>query len=245
MQRLHSTVSTTTYNRAYLVKAWEHRSTLGEHERHGFAQFFYLTIASHVEACMGEIIERRLMYTRTLVREVRDQSFSWKKEGVEVSHSAAPLYSALRGVVEHFARKAEKAPLEPLSEYFQDLFGVKLPSLLGELHSDLKALASLRNVFAHGRSLWLEFEQSERNLVVLEQNPLQLPAQRLYAAGILKSLQIDGDDHHEFRTAFYSDPALLYFLDRAKRIETLFKGQLTFEPERDMPLMVSLPELQA
>lgn len=244
MKLLYSTISSTTYNRAYLVKVWDGRGGLQDSERYGFAQFIYLTITGHLEACMGELIDRRLMYVRSMTRELRDKSVSYEKDGQQISHAYGPLYESLQGALDHFQRKAARAPLDNLSELFQDLFGVKMPDLLKDLHPDLKALAALRNVFAHGRDLWMEFDQSDANLLVLDQNPLKLPAERLYAAGILKSLRVDAKTHHEFRVAFYSDAALLHFLAQARRIEGVLKALLVYPPETEMPLMVSLPEIK-
>lgn len=244
MKLLHSTISSTTYNRAYLLKAWAARGDLQDYERYGFAQFIYLTITGHLEACMGEVIDHRLMYMRSMTRELRDKSVTYEKDGERISHAYRPLYDSLQGVLVHFQRRAVKAPLENLSELFQDLFGVKMPDLLKDLHPDLKALAALRNVFAHGRDLWMEFEQSDENLLILDQNPLKLPAERLYAAGVLKSLRVDARTHNEFRAAFYSDAALLYFLAQARSIETALKAVLVLPPETEMPIMVSLPELK-
>ena len=190
---LHSTsVSTTTFSRAYLQRAWEQRETLAAYERNGFAQFFYLTTTGHLEASMAEIMDRRIMYTRSVVSRMKNQSFQWGNKLDEPSYPTRPIHDSLMNILLHFNRKIEKAPLDSLIELFQDLFALKLPDLLGEAYQDLKALASLRNIFAHGRVFRLAFEQDEENNVLsLDKNPLQLPAQRLLAAGVLTTLRFD------------------------------------------------------
>lgn len=82
-------------------------------------------------------------------------------------------------------------------------------------------------------------------MLVLDQNPLQQPAQRLVAAGILKTLRISAREEQGFRAAFYGDSALLYFLDKARNIEERLQTVLVFPPEQEIPMMVRLPQLQA
>ena len=245
MRVLHSTISSTTYNRAYLVRAWDQRVGLQDYERYGFAQFFYLTVTGHVEASMAEVMERRLMYMRTMFSELRDKSLTWKVEEKDVSYPYTPLYKSLQGAVGSFEERLGYASLESLSQMFQELFDVKLKELMGDLNPDLQALAKLRNVFAHGRGLWLQYENTDDNLLVLDQNPLQQPAQRLLGAGILKTLRVSGREEQAFRAAFYGDAALLYFLEKARAIEERLQTVLVFPPEREVPLMVRLPELHA
>lgn len=243
MEKLRSTITTTTslaisttiFNRAYLECAWKQRSQLTDYERNGFSQYFYLTVTGHLEASMSELIEHRQMFIRTMASPLKDTS---------VENSFLPIYESLKGVLGHFGRKVDKAALESLIELFQDIFAIKLKDVLGdELHKDLKALSSLRNVFAHGRDLQYRFDQTVDNRLILEETPLQPPAHRLLAAGILKNLNFNRHTYHELQTALYSDSAMLYFLNAAQEIESKLKELLVSPLETDIPLMVSLPIL--
>ncbi|MEI6847774.1 MAG: hypothetical protein WCK32_07030 [Chlorobiaceae bacterium] len=144
-----------------------------------------------------------------------------------------------------FEKKAETATLEKIKSVFSQIFDIDLKNTLGDLNSDLEALAKLRNIFAHGNDLWLQFEQTEENRMSLDKNPLQLPAQRLLTAGILKNLRFDGRNNHEFMTIFYHDDAMLYFLDKSQKIELTLKSFcIPFETE--LPFMIfPLPDLKA
>ena len=242
--QLSSSISTTNFSRAYLRRAWETRSTLADYEKNGFAIFFYLTVTGHVEASMVELMERRLMYTRSVVSRHKEGAFSWAGTDSPL-FPTRPIHDTLMSVIAHFARRIDKASLDSLIELFQDVFAVQLSETLGDSYLDLKALAGLRNVFAHGREMWLKFVQDEANLLSLDRNPLQLPAQRLLAAGVLSTLEFDSRTHNEFQRAFFSDAAMLYFLGRAREIESKLKDVLAFAPEMQVPLMVALPNLTA
>lgn len=243
MKIISASISTTTFTRAYLQRAWESRSTLAEYERNGFSIFFYLTVAGHVEAFMVELMERRLMYSRSVVAKLRDGTFNWETQKDGSGYSTLPIHDTLVGLISQVSGRLEKAALDSLMELFQDVFAIHFSDVLGDLHLDLKALACLRNLCAHGRDFWLRFNQDEDNLLSLDKNPLQLPAQRLLAAKVLPNLKFDAWTHPDFQRALFSDAAMLYFLGRAQEIESKLKGVLAFVPENDVPLMVSLPDL--
>lgn len=232
-----TSISTTAFSRAYLKKAWETRDTLTDYERRGFAQFFYLTIAGHVEAVMVELISLRLMYIRSATNVM--QAPSTFKE-----HSIKPLRDSLDSILNGFEIRVEHAPLKPLISLFQEAFALKLSKLLGkDLFAELDALADLRNIFAHGRQLSLDFEYTDENYLNLEGNPLENPAKRLVMAGILSHLKFDGTNHQEFQRAFFSDAAMLHFFRKAGEIETKLKTVLTYPPELKASLMISLSKL--
>jgi len=245
MKILSASVSTTTFSRAYLQRAWEQRNTLAEYERNGFAQFVYLTITGHLEASMVELMNRRIMYARSVLSPMRAGNCRWGEKAEAPSVPTRPIHDSLMSLLAHFDRKIDKAALDGLIELFQDVFAVKLTDLLAESHQYLKALASLRNVFAHGRDFWIAFGQDDQNALSLGRNPLQLPAQRLLAANVLTTLHFDAWTHPDFQKAFFSDAAMLYFLGKARHIEALLKTVLTFDPEKEVPLMVALPDLLA
>lgn len=243
MKLLNSSINTTVFTRSYLEFAWTNRSQLSEYERAGFAIFFYTTLFGHIEACLAEVIENRLISIRVVNKKLRDDSFSWKNDPEQAEYPTLPIYESIESLILTQAKQIEKAPINSLSESFQQVFNIKLSSLLGEYNKDLLALRDLRNVFAHGRDLWLEFNQDDENSASLNNNPLHLPAQRLLNAGIIQNLNILPSDHHEFRLKFFSDEVMLYFLGCAKEIEKKTKSALNFKAEDDYPLLVSLPDL--
>jgi len=111
----------------------------------------------------------------------------------------------------------------------------------------LLALASLQNLFAHGRDFFLDFENpfNVPAYASLDLNPIQRPALRLHAAGIIKDLKITGQTQDYFQSAFFADEALLYFYRAAKQIEEKLLENVTFLPEKFLRSVPKLPELQA
>jgi hypothetical protein len=144
------------------------------------------------------------------------------------------------------ADQSHTAPLNRLMEHHNMLFSPSLLDLLGkDLHADLLALAQLRNLFAHGREFFLEFDDPFAGHATLDANPIQAPALRLHKAGIIKDLKITGQNHDVFQSAFYSDDALLYFHSAVRQIEQKLSANVTFLPEKRLWTVDPLPELTA
>lgn len=61
-QRSKSRISSGTYGKAFLAKAWEMREDLLDYERRRFAQFFYLTVCGHLESVIISHIKMRLFF---------------------------------------------------------------------------------------------------------------------------------------------------------------------------------------
>lgn len=120
-------------------------------------------------------------------------------------------------------------------EIFAWVFPEKLRDVIGsELHEDMIALSDLRNIFAHGRQIFMDFygEGFLDLLGSLDGNPLKKPANRLFKVGIIKSLEITGQNHNDFYAVFYSDDAMLYFYRAVNSIEEKLEANSTFLPER-------------
>jgi hypothetical protein len=69
-----------------------------------------------------------------------------------------PVYESLFRVIAALEEQSHNATLNKLTELYNVLFSPSVREIVGkELHEDLLALASLRNLFAHGRDFFLEF----------------------------------------------------------------------------------------
>ncbi|MFE1746048.1 hypothetical protein [Coleofasciculus sp. H7-2] len=168
-------------------------------------------------------------------------------DGGQIHHcELKPVIESLLQIVSFVANDTENAPINKLVELYSKVFSQSLKEITGkDLYDDLNALASLRNLFAHGRDLFIEFDDPFANKATLDKNPLQKPAQRLYQAGIIKDFKITGRNYHEFQALFYSDDILLYFYRSVQKIENILIESIAFIPEKSMIYMPSLVDLEA
>jgi hypothetical protein len=241
-------ISTNTFSKAFLSKAWEARNDLLDYEKRGFAQFFYLTICGHAESLLAKIITTRLLFIHTLVHWEELPPMPYENDDVTQTCSLEPVITSIKQIAKSLERETESASLNKLIELHGRTFPQKLKEIVGaKLSADLDALASLRNLFAHGRDLIMDFDIDENFDFkgTLDGNILKHPAQRLHEAGIIKDFDINGQNHHEFHAIFYGDAAMLYFYNAVQSIEEGLRSSTTFLPEKDFHFHSKLPDLKA
>lgn len=242
-------ISTTVFSKAYLATAWKDRGELQDYEKRGFGQFFYLTICSHLESVIAEIIQKRLESIQFMVGWETLPPIQFEVDNQIQEYSLSPVYTSLLSIVAQIKNDSHNAHLMRLIEIYNRVFSPSIRDVLGKnLYEDLMALASLRNLFAHGRELFFEIEDLSKDLskakLTLDANPLHQPAQRLHEAGLIKNMNITGQNYSEFESVFYGDGALLYFYKVAKQIEERLKESVAFFPEKDFFTTPGLPELE-
>lgn len=241
-------ISTNTFSKAFLTKAWESRNELLEYEKRGFAQFFYLTICGHAESLLASIISRRLHFINISIKWDDLPPMQYQNSDATHECSLEPVIASIKQIANSLKNETESASLSRLIELHGRTFPQKLKDIVGaELSADLDALASLRNLFAHGRNLIMDFDVDE-NLDfkgTLDGNALMKPAQRLLKTGIIKNFDINGQNHHEFHAIFYGDEAMLYFYKAVLSIEEQLISSNTFLPEKYMRFYSKLPDLKA
>ncbi|MEW8266493.1 MAG: hypothetical protein AB2731_10150 [Candidatus Thiodiazotropha sp.] len=247
MGRSRVFISSNTFGKAFLAKAWEARGELQKYERRGFAQYFYIIITGHIETVIMSCIKARLKII---------MSVQWNKAGLyelelnnEIqSHSLEPITSSIKQIASSTLNEVENAPLSKLVQLYNKVFPENINLVIGsESKKDLDALAVLRNIFAHGRDIFVEFEGEDPAEFkgILDGNPLKNPAQRLQAAGIITNFDITGQNHDSFTSIFFSDEAMLYFYNVVREVESKLKLNNQFVPENMMYHIQELPEIQS
>ncbi len=172
--------------------------------------------------------------------------FQYKENDVSKEHSSQPICDSVLNIIDAVESETKNAPLNKLMEQYNKIFQQSLKDVIEkDLYDDLLALASLRNLFAHGRDLFIEFTGSWDNAQgTLDKNPLQKAAIRLYHAGIISDLNITMQNYIDFTDIFYNDDALLYFYQSAQKVEDKLGNFLDFPPESFSRYFMKLPDLE-
>lgn len=238
-------ISTTVFSKAYLAIAWKSRDDLTDYEKRGFAQFFYLTICGHVESLLSSIIKRRVNSIKHMLHWDKLPPMQFKNEDKIHYCELEPLVESFLRILSIVADDTENAPLSKLIDLYSKVFSQSLKEVVErELYEDLTALASLRNLFAHGRDLFIEFDAHFEGKATLDKNPLQKPAQRLHQVGIIRDFNITDQNYNDFQTLFFSNEALLHFYQAVQKIEESLMNSITFLPDKAMPFSQKLPDLE-
>ncbi len=242
-----ATRPTTIDNSAFISKAWMERKTLQDAELRGFVHFFYLAICGHIESLLAFKITKRLESIERLhlgKAPIQEIHFNGKTHHC----SLEPIINSAKGIAAGLIKDAETAPISKLINLHDRIFTETLVEIIGiELKSDLDALTSLRNLFAHARDIVMDFDDMGPPLLGnLEGNPLLKPAERLYKAKVIKHLKITGMNYGKFQEHFYKDEAMLYFFQAVKSIHEKLASSYSFLPEKyTFPLRMELPEIKS
>ena len=244
---LRTSISTSTFSKAYLAPAWEQRAGLEDYERRGFVQFVYLTICGHLEDTLAQTIKKRCHSIKHLLQWDRLPPKEYRNNGVDQKCDQQPVWKSLLGLIGELERETLTAPLGKLIQLYNRCFDNSLKTVVGnDLYADLDAIASLRNLFAHGRNLY--FDSDGINLadpITLDSNPIQKPALRLHAMGIIGDLDFTHQNIEELRAAIYADDAILHFYNATRSIEQAVVDSIAFPPEKDSMFVRSLPDIVA
>ncbi len=237
---------TTQHTRAFLKSAWAARSGLTPDERRGFAQFFYLTLCAHLEETLVAVLRKRCRYMRHLTKWEDLPEIEEEIDGVKATTSAEPIWKSILGLVGWVDSQTDSAPLARLLELYAIVFNQQIREDIGaDLAADLGALAALRNMFAHGRDFFWEFEDifAKDQFATLDSNPIQKALLRLHAAKIIPDLKITGHNRLTYEERLHSDEALLYFLGSADQIAERLLASRSFTPHDCFHRLPRLPEL--
>ncbi len=212
-----------------LTIAWNVRHALTDSERRGFAQFFYLTISGHTESVLSKIVGARVSSIQSLtVQSPRPSKLDTEEDLVSYLDHESSVRQSFHGITSSLKAEVETAPLSKLLGLYKKVFQKSLRDVIGkELSEDLDALGALRNTMAHGRDLYLAFDEERRKPneffgpITLDGNPLKKAAERLKKSGILSICvsDIDTMNWDGFLSDFYCDDALLYFYRAVIQVE--------------------------
>lgn len=249
-----SSISTSHSNTAYIARAWDTHKELEETEKRGFYQFFYLTICGHIESILSSAINARLFSIKSLMPWDNIPPINYMENDIPCLWDQKIVVESLFKLISVIENETENAPLNKLIELYNRIFEKKLSQLIGkELNEDLIAVASLRNLFGHGRNLFLEFKMNNVDgytstidgELTLDSNPLQKAFNRLSCAKIIKKpSSFNFQNHQELLLSFYNDDAFLYFYRAIQEIEEKLKNSIEFPPEKFRRYFVDLPDLE-
>jgi len=225
---------------------WQAREDLHPIERRGFACFFYVTVCGHLEAVIADVIKSRLKFV--------EHAIGWDSLPPMLCTTSAgtedvpidPISATVRTMAAALEAEVDTAPLSRLSQLYERVFPKSISDVLGPgLEADVKALGALRNLFAHGRDLTMEFAPASDTVFegTLDRNALKSAAQRLHQAGVIPDFNITGLNYDDFFGRFFGDAALRHFHAVVQEADSRLRGACDFAPERAVAHIQSLPPL--
>jgi hypothetical protein len=242
-------------NMAYLHAVWNSRLSLKDQEKLGFAQFFYIFLNTHIESQLVALINFRLDSIRNFVQTAsRDRVYHLThtlKSGAPYPKAKEidthPSFHSIHKMVTEKYEGLKSASIGRLIKTYDSLFLQSLKAAIGEdLKRDLDAVSSMRNIFAHGRRIGIDLENSSGILKAnIESSTLKEAVQRLQKANLLSKVEpTSAHNYHLWESSIFSDSALLYFYNRIMLIDSKLKDcECSLQERARIALMPCLPEL--
>lgn len=241
------------YSKSFLQMVWANRAQLEERERRGLIQFLYLTACSHIEHVLQELISARLQFV--------SERINWTASSLQTLHGPLPndegglnpVAWTIVCMANSLITQARSAPIQKLQEIYSNIYPTSFKAVVGpELHKDLEALAKVRNHFAHGRQLIVEFNSPppylptdhDRLEADVTKSSLHHAYERLKAIGIQFPEVVNMANRQEWMAVIYSDQAVKYFLRSCTQAEEKLLSANAFCGEASTINTLPLPSFE-
>lgn len=216
------------YGKAYLPPAWANRHALHERERRGLYQFTYIVLHGHIESLLSSLLNARLRAINSFIKAGLMPEITRNEFGRDQVVSMTPLFSSLSFLSNSLMEEVEKAPISRLRDLYRQLHGKGLSEILGkDLNEDIEALTAMRNIFAHGRDVIMDFNgdslSSDVSKFSWDENPLQRVANRLIKVGVIKGFRLSSTEADKFAGYFLCEKATLHFYDAVVSADRLIR----------------------
>ena len=192
-------------------------------------------LCSHIEATIAAVLQARYASALQNARWSPPNKWQVTVNGVEQQVDSGPVSRSIVAILDDLNNSVRNQPMDLLKKHYRTTFNRSISDVLGEsLHSDLVAITSLRNLFAHGRYFMYEFSQTSmdaKQTIVLEKNPLKPALDRLVACQVLSGLDVTAENHSEYTQALFRDEAIQHFYKAVIAIESRLFEVVDFVPE--------------
>lgn len=211
---------------ALALYLWAARNELNTVQRQGFGNLFYVALLGHIESLLSGYLRARIHAAGSLIPWTElpaEKTFSENR--VNRQYPTGPLIDSLKSMILGYDADLENATINKLTELYKKIVGSPLNEAISEqTHKHIKALSQLRNVFAHGRTFFLDMPNPISGTATLKNTPLQFPVQVLIDVGIVDNLNYDGLSYSKFADAFYSDDGMRCFWDAAREVDAALRS---------------------
>jgi hypothetical protein len=205
-------ISSIVYANAFIDKAWVQRTSMEDYERRGFFHFLYVTASGHAESIICDYLKSVLFLAKFPIDTTK--AFQMRKSivnGVEHLLSTEFEQRAIGRLLDRTNEELERASFERIESLHKTITGDSIRDVVGEeLHDRFKGLVSVRNVVAHGRLLYVNFDESHQADPSFEQHPLEHAMKNLKRSKLFPA-DVTAVDANDLYGLIYKDEILLHF----------------------------------
>lgn len=218
------TISSLAYSIAFISKAWLERGMMTDYERKGFYQFLYIVACGHAEYVISQCLKNRLWLPIMEMRGTKNiPDREANLEGKPHKYSYEPFHRSVLRLLERQSDDLDKAPLNALESAHATILGSSIKNIIGDnLHQHLLGLASIRNVVAHGRELYIDLIDIDKADLTFEQHPLEHAIKSLKSFGIFPDFPEDAQPD-EVKSVIFLDDSVRHFWNCSSEIGEIYR----------------------
>jgi hypothetical protein len=183
-----------------------------DYERRGFFHFLYVTASGHAESIICDYLKSVLLLAKLPIHT--GKAFQTRKlmvNGVEHLLSTEFEQRAIERLLDRTNDELERASFERIQSLHKTITGDSIQDIVGEeLHDRFKGLLSVRNVVAHGRQLYVNFDDSLQADPSFEEHPLEHAMKNLKRSKLFPT-DASAVDANDLYGLIYKDEVLLHF----------------------------------
>jgi hypothetical protein len=223
-------ISSIVYAKAFIKGSWDKRASMEDYERRGFLNFLYITACGHAETVIADYLKSVLFIPIFGLTKTTD--FPKRKvieDGSENLVSTEPEQRAVQRLLERTTADLERAPMDRIESLHKTICGTTVREVVGpDLHDKLNGLLAVRNVLAHGRLLYVNFEDSGIPDSTFEQHPFENAIKCLRQSGLFNANAVPADAN-ELYSVIYRDDVIRHFWNASVELGRFYREKAARE----------------
>lgn len=233
------TQSSLLNSQRFIEQSFQKKDDLDDNGLLGLTQMAFLFISGSIEDCLSKIIDAR--YEAILKINYSElKPIHCVINDVRVHHDNRLIISSMKKVIEADRKEIKKLTFNKLKEKYNEIFDENINSVLGKRHGsdnninqDLTAIASIRNMIAHGRPIIYEGKtQDLLEEINFNNHPFEEAKKSLSGANIFDFTSQNFCNAGDLQKKIFSFESLKYFNESATEARNKLINKMENEWEK-------------
>ena len=230
---------------------------MGSEERHGLAQFLYITCCGGIEAVLSEYLDAVLNWPSICVGAKDAKLFKARpkqtQDGAAGDQDERLMNDAVHRLLKRTQVELSSAPFARLKDLHVTILGSKPTEIMGpKTYTAVQGLVCIRNLLAHSRQLYIDLVRDPTGDTSLlpdasfDSHPLKAAFSALTEAGLYSSQALRRPDGIEaLLMHIYREDVQLYFWNAAVDAIDIYLGRASAQGFLNEKAYKRLPRLAA
>jgi hypothetical protein len=252
-----ASISPAHYSGSFVQSAWASRASMGSEERHGLAQFLYITCCAGIEVVLSEYLTAVLSWPAIGLGAKDAKLFKARPKQLEDGTTVDPDERLMNDAVHRLLKRTQvelsSAPFGRLMDLHVTILGLKPTEILSpKIYTAVQGLVCIRNLLAHSRQLYVDLVRDPAGGASLlpdsnfDSHPLKSAFSALAEAGLYSPQALQRPDGiKDLLMHIYREDVQLYFWNAAADAIDIYLSLASAKGFLDEKAYKRLPRLAA